>query len=163
MKMIDNARSRRRVILATAFSILTFSIPVFAGSWQGIEPFKTRRADVLKILGQPVSEGPNGSLTFKVMGGTVSISFVDENFVRTKRLRQNVAGTVLQIILQHENSSDTPESMNLMKNRDFVRDETKEALIYRNLKEGIVYTFLAGKLRTTRYTFSESQIGRARH
>ena len=163
MRTTDRARSRRRLILVAALSVLAWSVHARAGSWQGIEPLKTRRDEVLKILGPPLSEGANGSLTFKVMGGTVSISFVDENFVKTKRLHHDVAGTVLQIILQHENSSDTPESMNLTKHRDFIRDETKEALIYRNLKEGIVYTFLGGKLRTTRYTFSESQIGRARH
>jgi hypothetical protein len=48
--------------------------------------------------------------------------------------------------------------MNLVTNRDFVRDKTKEAIIYRNLKEGIVYTFIGDRLRTTRYTFSEKQI-----
>jgi hypothetical protein len=30
------------------------------------------------------------------------------------------------------------------------------------LKEGIVYTFVNGKLKTTRYTFSEDQISHAR-
>jgi hypothetical protein len=134
-----------------------------ARSWNGIEPLKSRRADVVQNLGAPISDTPGGPLTFKVLGGTVSISFVDEKFVRSKKLRPEIAGTVLQIILQHENSSDTPESMNLLKNRDFKREETKGALIFRNLKDGIVYTFLSGKLRTTRYTFSENQISRARH
>jgi hypothetical protein len=146
-----------------AISILSFPVAVRASSWRGIEPFISKRADVERAMGPPVSEGPNGSLNFKVMGGTVSVSFVDENFVRSKKLRADVVGTVLQIILQHENSSDTPESMFLPKDRDFVRDATKEALIYRNLKEGIVYTFIGGKLRTTRYTFSEKQINVARH
>jgi hypothetical protein len=73
-----------------------------------------------------------------------------------------VEGTVLQIILQHENSSDTPESMKLPDNRGFTRDETKAAVVYRNLKDGVVYTFLNGTLKTTRYTFSEAQISRAR-
>jgi len=52
--------------------------------------------------------------------------------------------------------------MSLIKNRDFTREEAKEALIFRNLKDGVVYTFVNGKLKTTRYTFSENQIGRAR-
>ena len=103
---------------------------------------KSKRADVEAALGRPVSEGQNGSLNFEVLGGTVSVSFVDENFVKTKKLRPEVEGTVLQIILQHASSSDTPESMNLAKNRGFVRDDTKDALIYRNLKDGIVYTFI---------------------
>jgi len=133
-----------------------------AGSWQGIEPLKSRRAEVLQALGTPVSDPFGGPLTFKILGGTASISFVDENFVRSKKLRPEIAGTVLQIILQHEGSSDTPDSMNLPKNRDFTREEAANALIFRNLKEGIVYTFLNGKLKTTRYTFSENQISRAR-
>ena len=138
--------------------------PAFAqkGSWQGIEPFKSRRADVLQVLGTPISDNPAGPLTFKVMGGTASVTFVDENFVRTKRLRKELEGTVLQIVLQHESSSDTPESLGLAKNRSFTREEAKQALIFRNLKDGIVYTFLNGNLKTTRYTFSEEQISRAR-
>jgi hypothetical protein len=83
--------------------------------------------------------------------------------VRAKHLRADVAGTVLQIVLQHENSSDTPDSLGLLKNKTFTREDAKEAIIFRNLKDGIVYTFLNGKLKTTRYTFSEDQIGRARH
>lgn len=151
-----------RTALLIVLSTFILSGSAYAGSWQGIEPFKSRRADVEKILGRPINESPSGPLTFKVMGGTASVSFVDEKFVKAKKLRLELEGTVLQIILQHENSSDTPESMNLSKNRDFVRDDAKGALIYRNLKDGIVYTFLAGKLKTTRYTFSDRQIGRAR-
>lgn len=150
-----------RMALAV-IALLSCSHVIRAGSWQGIEPFKSRRADVEKILGTPVRESPGGPLTFKVNGGTVSVSFVDEKFVRTKKLQTELEGTVLQIILQHENSSDTPESMDLLRNRAFTREETKNALIFRDLKEGIVYTFLNGKLKTTRYTFSDKQMTRAR-
>jgi hypothetical protein len=146
-----------------ALLIVCFSAETKAGSWHGIEPLKSRRGDVLQVLGKPISDPFGGPITFKVSGGTVSISFVDDKFVRAKKLRPEIEGTVLQIILQHENSSDTPESMNLLKNRAFDREERKEALIFRNLKEGVVYTFLSGKLKTTRYTFSENQISRARH
>lgn len=135
---------------------------VKAASWNGIEPFKTRRSDVLKILGKPVSESAAGVLRFDVVGGTVMVSFVDEKFVTSKKLRPDVVGTVLEIVLQHERSSDTPESMSLLKNRDFVRDDGRNASVFRNLKEGIVYTFVAGNLRTTRFTFSSAQLGRAR-
>jgi hypothetical protein len=155
--------SRLLLPLVIAVSVFSVSPVATAGTWKGLEPFVSKRADVKTALGPPTSEGPNGSLNFTVMGGTVSVSFVDEHFVRSKKLRPEVEGTVLQIILQHESSSDTPESMNLRKNRDFVRDESKDAVIYRNLKEGIVYTFIAGRLRTTRYTFSEKQIRSARH
>jgi hypothetical protein len=146
-----------------AVTVVSFATAVRASSWHGIEPLKSRRADVERALGPAISEGANGSLNFAVMGGTVSVSFVDDNFVRTKKLRPEAEGTVLQIILQHENSSDTPESMDLAKKGGFVRDDTKDALIYRNLKEGIVYTFIGGRLRTTRYTFSEKQMYLARH
>ena len=143
-------------------ALVVCSSAVGAATWQGLEPFKSRRADVLQALGKPLSDPFGGPLTFKILGGTASVSFVDENFVRTKKLRPELAGTVLQIILQHESSSDTPDSMGLLKNRDFTREEARDALIFRNLKDGIVYTFLNGKLKTTRYTFSENQIGRAR-
>ena len=145
-------------IIALAFC----SSAVQAASWQGLEPFKSRRADVLQALGKPLSDPFGGPLTFKILGGTASVSFVDANFVRTKKLQPELEGTVLQIILQHESSSDTPDSIGLLKNRAFTREETKHALIFRNLKEGVVYTFLNGKLKTTRYTFSENQISRAR-
>lgn len=162
MKTKSQLRFGWRTALLIVLSTFFLSSSANAGSWQGIEPLKSRRADVEQILGRPISESLNGPLTFKVMGGTASVSFVDEKFVKAKRMRPELEGTVLQIILQHENASDTPESMNLAKNRDFVRDDAKGALIYRNLKDGIIYTFLAGKLKTTRYTFSDRQIGRAR-
>jgi len=146
-----------------ALLMLLASTTASAGSWRGIEPLKTRRADVLKIMGTPVTESADGPLTFKVMGGTVTVFFVDQNLVRAKRLRADVSGTVLQIVLQHENSSDTPESLGLLKNKAYVREDAKGAVIFRDLKEGIVYTFVNDKLKTTRYTFSEDQISRARH
>ena len=127
-------------------------------SWNRIEPLKSRRADVIKIMGPPVSESPEGGLRFKVSGGSVQINFVDGKFVTTKKLSRELEGTVLQIILQHEHSSDTPESMNLLKNRQFVRDDIKGISIFRNGKEGIVYTFIDGTLKTTRYTFADGQL-----
>jgi hypothetical protein len=159
--------SRARLSLALRFSIAIVALgfcasAVRAASWQGLEPFKSRRGDVLQALGKPLSDPFGGPLTFKILGGTATISFVDANFVRTKKLQRELEGTVLQIILQHESSSDTPDSMGLLKNRNFTREEAKDALIFRNLKDGIIYTFLNGKLKTTRFTFSENQIGRAR-
>jgi hypothetical protein len=142
-------------------ALFVFTATAQAGSWRGIEPLKTSRAEVLKILGRPTNSA-GGPLTFKVMGGTVTVFFVDEQLVRTKRLRPDVAGTVLQVVLQHENSSDTPESLDLPKNKNYTREDAKEAVIFRDLKEGIVYTFVKGKLKTTRYTFSEEQISHAR-
>jgi hypothetical protein len=51
----------------------------------------------------------------------------------------------------------------LLKNQGYAREAAKGAVIFRDLKEGIVYTFVNDKLKTTRYTFSEDQISRARH
>src|SRR5207247_4222435 len=108
--------------------------------WNGIEPFKSRRADVVQILGQPVSESSEGALRFTVSGGSVQVSFVDQKFVTTKKLRPELAGTVLEIVLQHEHSSDTPESLNLPKNRDYVRDDVRYISTFRSIKNGVVYT-----------------------
>jgi hypothetical protein len=159
---------QRRASLVTAIVVVSvlacasFATDVRAASWNGIEPFKSRRDDVLKILGKPVSESPDGVLRFNVSGGSVQVSFVNERFVTAKRLRPVLAGTVLEIVLQHEHSSDTAESMNLLKNRDFIRDDVRNISIFRNVKGGIVYTFIDGSLKTTRYTFADGQLGRAR-
>ena len=77
-------------------------------------------------------------------------------------LFEQVLKRVLEIILQHEHSSDTPESMSLLKNKEFVRDEVQNASIFRSNKSGMVYTFVDGKLRTTRFTFSEAQLAKMR-
>jgi hypothetical protein len=139
-----------------------FATGVGAASWNGIEPLKTSRAEVLKIMGPPVSESTDGVLRFNVSGGSVQISFVNEKFVVNKKLRPELAGAVLEIVLQHEHSSDTPESMKLLKNRDFIRDDARNVSVFRNIKDGVVYTFIDGRLKTTRYTFADSQLGRAR-
>ena len=149
-------------VVLSIFACASFAIDVRAASWNGIEPFKSRRDDVLKILGTPVSESPDGVLRFGVSGGSVQVSFVNEKFVTAKRLRPVLAGTVLEIVLQHEHSSDTAESMNLLKNRDFIRDDVRNISIFRNIKDGIVYTLIDGSLKTTRYTFADGQLGRAR-
>lgn len=133
-----------------------------AASWNGIEPLKSTRADVIKILGQPIGESTDGVLRFSVMGGSVQVIFVSDKFLTAKKLRPELAGTVLEIVLQHEHSNETPESMNLLKNKSFTRDETKTTTIFRNIKEGIIYTFIDDKLKSTRYTFADSQLSHAR-
>ena len=157
----------RRLAMATialAFILISvcFSDRAAAASWNGIEPFKSRRADVVQALGQPIGESADGVLRFAVMGGSVQVSFVNEKFVAAKKLRPELAGTVLEIVLQHGHSSDTPESLNLSKNRSFVRDDAHNITIYRNMKDGVVYTFIDGTLKTTRYTFADEQLSRAR-
>jgi hypothetical protein len=153
-------------LTSTIASILIISVFAGAGltarvkgaSWNRIEPLKSRRADVISILGPPVSESPEGVLRFNVSGGSVQVSFMDGKFVATKKLSPELEGTVLLIILQHEHSSDTPESMNLLKNRQFVRDNVQGVSIFRNSKDGLSYTFIDGTLKTTRYTFADGQL-----
>jgi hypothetical protein len=141
---------------------ITLTMDANASSWQGIEPFKTRRQEVERILGAPISESPDGVLRFSVSGGTVQVSFVDKKFVTAKKLFPELEGTVLQIVLQHENSSETVESMKLAKNQSFAREDVGNIVFFRNPKDGIVYTFIDGKLKTTRYTFADGQLSRAR-
>lgn len=159
-------RVRRAWAQAIAvFAALLLSAPVAgATSWNNIEPLKSRRADVERALGRPLRDQPGaeGTLQFKVMGGTVTVAFVTARFVANKKLSRDLEGTVLQIILQHENSNDTPESLGLRDKRGFEREERQGAVVYSNLREGIIYTFYDGKLKTTRYTPSSEQLGRAR-
>jgi hypothetical protein len=160
--------NQRRLSFVTAILVVSviacfgFATNVGAASWNGIEPFKTSRDEVLKIMGPPVSESTDGVLRFNVSGGSVQISFVNEKFVANKKLRPELAGVVLEIVLQHEHSSDTAESLKLLKNRDFVRDDVRNISVFRNIKDGVVYTFIDGRLKTTRYMFADSQLSRAR-
>ena len=63
--------------------------------------------------------------------------------------------------MQHENSSETPESLTIAGNSNFERQDGQGTMVYRNLKEGIVYTFIGGRLKTTYYTPSSEQWMRA--
>ena len=165
---MKSSKEHSRVSLWTASLVISvvactnFATNVGAESWNGIQPFKTSRADVLKIMGPPVTETTDGVLRFNVSGGSVQISFVNEKFVTTKKLRPELAGSVLEIVLQHEHSTETPESMKLLKHRDFIRDDVRNISIFRNVKDGVVYTFIDGRLKTTRYTFADNQLSKAR-
>ena len=150
------------VVVVLALAGVSLAPAVRAASWNGIEPLKSRRDDVLKILGHPISESGDGVLRFAVSGGTVQVSFVNEKFVTTKKLKPELAGTVLEIVLQHEHSSETAETMKLVKNRDFTRDDARNISVFRNIKDGVVYTFIDGSLKTTRYTFADGQLFRLR-
>ena len=165
MRPIANSNLLRALILTTS-GVLALTLigteTAFAASWNGLEPFKSTRAEVIKILGKPIGESTDGVLRFSVMGGTVQVSFVSDNFMKAKKLRPELVGTVLEIVLQHEKSSDTPVTMKLMDNKAFVREETKTTTIFRNAKDGIIYTFMEDKLKSTRYTFADSQLSRAR-
>ncbi|MBA2731399.1 MAG: hypothetical protein H0U54_00760 [Acidobacteria bacterium] len=162
-----NFRDARRMtaVVGLAFAVLTiFSQSVMAEGWNGIEQLKSRRADVEKALGKPTIDQPgqDGTLHFNIMGGKVTVMFVNARFVATKKLFPELEGTVLQIVLQHERSSETPESMMLVGNSKFEREDTQGGTIFRNLKDGIAYTFFNGRLKTTRYSASATQLGKAR-
>ena len=130
-----------------------------AAEWHGLTPLKSRRADVERELGKPVSaETASGALNFKVAGGMVTVTFVTAKFAQTKKLSPQTEGTVLLIVLQHENSSDTPESINLVNKSGFTREEKGVMAVYTNQKDGITYTFFNGRLKTTRYAPAAEQI-----
>jgi hypothetical protein len=135
-----------------------------AANWNQIEPLKSRLDDVERLLGKPLEEKGNepDSLRFKVNGGMVTISFVSAKFVATKKLSPAYEGTVLQVVLQHEHAPDTPDSMKLVKNSAFQLEQRQGVAHYRNLKDGIAYTFVDGKLKTTWYSPSAELLARAR-
>ncbi|MBA3806395.1 MAG: hypothetical protein H0X14_11875 [Acidobacteria bacterium] len=155
----------RRVMatIIVVFAALVISMSVKAATWSGIEPLKSRRADVERVLGKSLKDQPGatGTMRFKVAGGIVTVVFVDARFVAAKKLAPDVEGTVRQIVLQHESSSETPESLTIAGNSNFERQDGQGTVVYRNLKEGIVYTFIGGKLKTTYYTPSSEQWTRA--
>jgi hypothetical protein len=158
--------ARRVMAMASAVfaALVILSQTVAAVNWNTIEPLKSRRADVERVLGPALKDQPgeNGMLHFKVMGGTVTVAFIDARFVATKKLDPEFEGTVRQIVLQHDNSTDTPESLGLTTNKDFKHDEGPGGVSkYSNLKDGIVYTFVGGKLKTTYFTPSSGQWARA--
>jgi len=148
--------------LVVLLALILSSASVSAAPWNGIEPLKTRREDVIKKLGAPLGESADGVLRFNVMGGSVQVRFVNEKFVNAKKLRPDLVGTVLEIVLQHEHSSDTPETLKLADNHSFVKDDIKGTTVFHNMKEGLIYTFIDGSLRTTRYTFADEQLTKAR-
>jgi hypothetical protein len=134
-----------------------------AEAWGGIEPFKSRRADVERALGKPIEDKPGetGTLRFKAQGGMITVAFVDSHFVEAHKLDPELVGAVRQIVLQHDTASDTPETLKLAGNNAFERDSHGNAEVFRNLRDGISYTFIDGKLRTTYYTPSAEQFKHA--
>src|SRR5205085_1999940 len=158
----QRARHTQAILLALAFTLCCGALPAWGAAWHGLEPLKSRRDDVEREFGKAGEALPNGALRFKVAGGTVTVTFVSAKFVATKKLAANYEGTVLEVVLQHENAADTPESLNLTKNADFQRDEQGAVVVYRNLKDGIAYTFVNGHLRTTRYAVGAEQLAHAK-
>ena len=52
------------IVFATA--LILSSAPARAAAWHGIEPLKSRRDEVIKILGAPIGKSPEGVLRFAV-------------------------------------------------------------------------------------------------
>jgi hypothetical protein len=160
----------RALVAAGAFTsaLLVFAISsplpaARAASWSGIEPLKSRRADVERVLGKPAEDRPGqtGTLRFKVAGGTVTVAFIDARYVAAHKLARELEGTVRQIVLQHESSSETPESMKLVKNGSFEREDRGQVTVFRNSREGLAYTFIGGRLRTSYYNAPSAQLARS--
>lgn len=142
-------------VLAVAALLALCAAEARAGTWKGLEPLKSRRSDVERALGQPVGDavGDDGTLEFKVVGGKVTIFFVTPKFIAAKKLSPELEGTVLQIVLQHDNASDTPASLKLDGDKHFEREGgERDVTVYRNFRDGLFYTFRGGKLITTRYS-----------
>ena len=159
-----HARARRFAFGAGAalIIVLTLGQTLRAADWNGIEPLKSRRAEVERALGRPLQDlpGATATLRFKVAGGTVKVSFVTAKFVETKKLLPELEGTVLQVVLQHDRATDTPDSLGLTGNSRFKREEKDDVTVFRNVKDGIVYTFVKDRLVTTYYTPAAEQWAR---
>jgi len=148
--------------LAAALAVLLSAGAARAATWKGLEPFVSKRADVERVLGVPAADRFNedGTLEFNVSGGKVTIFFVTPKFVASKRLPQHYEGTVLQIVLQHERAQDTPESMNLVTSKSFKREARGPVEKYSDDKDGLFYTFVESRLKTTRYAYSMDRLMR---
>ncbi|HEX7315193.1 MAG TPA: hypothetical protein VF297_14800 [Pyrinomonadaceae bacterium] len=148
--------------LAAALAVLLSAGAARAATWKGLEPFVSKRADVERVLGVPASDRyvADGTLEFNVSGGKVTVFFVTPKFIAAKKLPAHYDGTVLQIVLQHERAQDTPESMNLVTNKSFKREAKGSVEKFSDEDEGLFYTFVESRLKTTRYSYSMDRLGR---
>lgn len=165
MRNRNFCRARLRcagLVLAAAAYVLLSSAQAGAATWKGLEPFVSKRTDVERVLGAPVSDrmDADGTLEFNVAGGKVTVFFVTPKFIAAKKLPERYADTVLQIVLQHERATDTPESMNLVTNKAYEHRHDKGVDVYLEPKEGIAYTFVDSHLKTTRYSYSSQQLAK---
>ena len=156
------ARNVALSLAALVGVLLTTAGAARAATWKGLEPFVSKRAEVEAALGAPVADRytQDGTLEFNVSGGRVTIFFVTPKFVASKKLPAHYEGTVLQIVLQHENAQDTPESMNLVSNKSFKREGRGGVEKFSDDKEGLFYTFVESRLKTTRYSYSMDRLTR---
>ena len=120
----------------------------------------SKRADVERVLGRPSEDrlGKNGALYFDMPDGPVEVFFVTPKFIAARKLPARLEGTVLLILVQHPASRETPGSMKLRANLDFESQISGPTEIYSNPKDGIYYTFVESRLKTTRYSFSAERL-----
>lgn len=147
-------------VLIIAAALLPLAKSVVAASWKGIEPFVSKRADVERVLGKPDRVSNPDTLHFKMKDEAVTVYFVTQKFIVAKKLAPALEGTVLQIVLQHERSAETPESLRIASKSDFKRESKGNVEVFINAKEGLSYTFIDSHLRTTRFSYSEDQLAR---
>ena len=158
-----SARGAKAAFVALAFAALFVANvhAVGAASWKGIEPLKSRRADVERVLGMAVRESASdGALHFDVAGGRVTVFFLSAKTVAVKKMSPDLEGTVLQIALQHDAAADTPDSLGLDKDKKFEREAKGDVLFYNNQRDGLAYIFIGGKLRTTRYSAPAEELAK---
>jgi hypothetical protein len=149
-------------LAAALAAVLLVASAARAATWKGLEPFVSKRGDVERVLGAPTSDKylDSGTLQFNVSGGAVTVFFVTPKFVAAKKLSPALEGTVLQIVLQHSAAADTPETLNVAGNSAYEHKRDGQVDVYIDPKEGVAYTFVGGKLKTTRYTYSSEQLQR---
>src|SRR5258708_38108723 len=99
------SRHATAVLILTILTWGSFTQNAGAAAWNGIEPFKSRRDEVVKVLGNPIGESAEGALRFAVSGGSVLVSFVSEKFVASKKLRPELAGKGLANVLLRQHFS----------------------------------------------------------
>ena len=157
-----HARTLAAILCAASVVLLLPAGAPRAATWKGLEPFVSKRADVERVLGAPAADryAQDWTLEFNVTGGRVTVFFVTPKFVETKKLPAHYVGTVLQIVLQHQSATDTPESMNLVKNSAYEHRFDKGVDVYLEPKEGLAYTFVDSRLKTTRYSYSSQTLAR---
>jgi hypothetical protein len=120
----------------------------------------SRRADVERVLGPPSENrlAKDGTLRFDLPDSPVTVYFVTPKFIAAMKVPPSIEGTVLLILVQHPSSRDTPGSMRLPAKLDFERQVSGPTEVYTNRKDGIYYTFIESRLRTTRYSFSAERL-----
>ena len=150
------------LVLAAAAYVLLSSAQTRSATWKGLEPFVSNRADVERVLGAAAADrmAEDATLEFNVSGGKVTVFFVTPKFIAAKKLPERYLGTVLQIVLQHDRATDTPESMDLVRNKAYEHRHDKGVDVYLEPKEGIAYTFVDSRLKTTRYTYSSQRFAK---